>query len=379
MNNKNNNTMKKVILTMCAAVAVIACTKTEATFEQPGEIAFSPVSQFNTKAAVTDNTVGGQNFYVFANTMADVKYFANVVFVKDGTPATGEVQVYKGNPTQYWPNATNLKFAGYTVSGNVGASKQAVMSSTTGANDNGWGKMTITDYVQPLPSSTDTTNTDLMWFFDSGVDGDDSDTNPDGYGRNTTHVTPTMKHALSWITINVDVATQLNGDDSYWADIKLHSIKMESLYTTGDVALTASAATWTSVDTPLTNVVIYQYADSDSNSTNDGQSLTGGKFTTTENTANNTVVIPQTPVTLAVEYSYKTKAGGTVKETITGIALDYDGVDTTNEAWQSGVHYTYNLTIGVKEIKIAPSSEPWTPYGYDKDTKPNGTPITGTI
>mgnify|MGYP003315130891 CR=1 FL=1 len=69
--------MKKVLIAMCAMAAVMSCAKTELAFEQPGEISFSPVSRYNTKAAVIDTDfTANQNFYVFANTVDEnEKYF----------------------------------------------------------------------------------------------------------------------------------------------------------------------------------------------------------------------------------------------------------------------------------------------------------------
>lgn len=60
--------MKKIVFSIIAVAAIAACAKTEPTFEQPGEISFSPVSKYNTKAAVTGAAFStDQEFYVFAN------------------------------------------------------------------------------------------------------------------------------------------------------------------------------------------------------------------------------------------------------------------------------------------------------------------------
>lgn len=341
--------MKKVFYSICAAVLVMACAKTDPVFEPSGEISFSPVSKYATKSAVTGtNFTADQNFYVFANTAEteSAKYFENILFVPDGANKTdvGQLQVYKGSPAQYWPNVTPLKFAGYTVSGNVGDATDKVLASMSQ-----WGTMSLNGYVQ---NPTATANNDLMWFVDNGTDGA-------GYTKATKYVTPVMKHALSWLTVQVKVDEKLldtdentDGAQPYWTNINIYSIKLETLNTKGNVTL-AGAALWENPTTPITNVVIYD----DSN----GKPL-NGTATTFENTENNTIVIPQIPVTLAVQYGYTTPAGGTVRETITDISLEYDGDDTKETAWEPGKHYTYVLTIGAEEIKIAPSSEDWVPY-----------------
>lgn len=346
--------MKKVLIAMCAMAAVLACTKTEATFEQPGEISFSPVSRYNTKAAVAGtNFTAGQNFYVFANTVetTSAKYFENALFVQadDQTSAPSGLTVYVGNPSQFWPNVTPLKFAGYTASGNVGTVK-ATMDT--------WGTMTITGYTQPHDFSTAQAN-DLMWFFD--------DNNTNGYDKEDGIITPTMKHACSWIEFKVKVDDELvedrdastEGVQPYWSNITVTNIKFETLKTTGTVAL-ADAASWTSVNGNQTSVNIYN----DEN----GKTVNGTAVEFDSSVANNVVVIPQTPTTLSMTYSYTTPASGTVTETVKGISLDYDGVDG-NTAWVAGTHYTYELTIGANEIKIAPKSEGWTDYDADNNTE----------
>ena len=332
--------MKKVLIAMCAAMAVMACTKTEVVFDEPNEIAFSPVSKFETKATASGtNFTANQNFYVFANTVASgsdasVAYFNNILFKN-----TGSENLYTGDPSQYWPNEKTLKFAGVTASGNIdGNTVKAEMTT--------WGTMTVTGYNQPLPSATDAKN-DLMYFFDEGTDNA-------GYGKPanaTTYVTPTMKHACSWIVVEVKLDSKLSG---YWNDVKVNSVQFESLYTAGNVTLSYNqSASWTTSGS-ANSVSIF------SGST----AINATTATKLESVENNTVVIPQTPTTLAVNITYTTPAGGKVTETIDAISLDYDGTEG-NTAWAPGTKYTYTLTIGADEIKIAPKSEDWTSYDAD--------------
>ena len=331
--------MKKVLITMCAAIAVLACTKTEVAFDEPNEIAFSPVSKFETKAAVASGASIGQDFIAWANTVpttgASQAYFSDVLFT---SPTDG---VYVGSPTQYWPNATALKFAGVTKSGNIGASTSPATVSMTA-----WGTINVIGYTQPDPSVESTTN-DLMWFFDDNTDDK-------GYvGDASTIVRPTASHACSWITVAVKLADYLvdtdnskDGNQPYWTNVTVKNIKFETLKTTGAVTLGTSAA-WTGTSGAQSNVVIYN---------NDTGVVVGDAAKTIENEENNVVVIPQEPTTLSMTYSYNTPATGSVTETVTGISLDYDG----DEAWKPGKHYTYTLTIGADEIKIAPASDDWT-------------------
>lgn len=338
--------MKKVLVTICAMAAVLACTKTEVTFDEPGEISFAPVSKLETKSVVGANYSSNLNFYTWAYTYeaTPVAYFSEILFIPESsqTGAPTGLTSYIGSAPQYWPNEKKLQFAGLTASGNITSAIVAMSDATT---------IKVTGYDQPLPNEAG--NNDLLWFFE-----DNAGT---GYAKpaadaTSVHVQPTMKHACSWIVVNVALDEDLV---SYWNDVKVNSINFETLYTTGNVNLTTSGAAWSNQGTSETNIVVYQGA---SDNVING---TAKAFAA----VNDAIVIPQTPTTLAVNITYTTPAGGTVTETIDGIELDYDGANT---AWAPGTKYTYTLTIGADEIKIAPKAEDWstgTGSGLTQDVK----------
>ena len=344
--------MKKVLVTICAMAAVLACTKTEVTFDEPGEISFAPVSKYATKAAVETSTTFGQDFYVYASTNETnpVPYFKDVLFTDNNTDG-----VFVGTPSQFWPNEKALKFAGVTKTGNIGTAGSVEMDT--------WGTMTVSGYVQPLPSVADAVN-DLMYFF--------VDNNGQGYTKpeNNTevNVTPVMQHACSWITIKVaadantiykDLDSSTEGVQSYWSNIKLYEVKIQELATNADVTFTekptgeTKAVAWTISTTASKseNVAIYTAANG----------ATDNVLTSTavllENTSNNTVVIPQTPFSVSLKYGYTTAASGSTEivEEVKNISL----ATTEIASWQPGMHYTYTLVIGADEIKIQPSAASW--------------------
>ena len=342
--------MKKVLVTICAMAAVLACTKTEVTFDEPGEISFAPVSRYATKAAVGNGDDFTQSFYVFANTNTEnVPYFSNVLFGD-----TDNDGVFLGNPSQFWPNATPLKFAGVTRSGNIGT---VTPEMTT------WGTISVSGYEQPSPGTASTAN-DLMYFF--------VDNSGQGYTKpeNNTEVNviPVMQHACSWITIKVaadantiykDLDSSTEGVQSYWSNIKLYEVKIQELATNADVTFTekptgeTKAVAWTISTTASKseNVAIYTAANG----------ATDNVLTSTavllENTSNNTVVIPQTPFSVSLKYGYTTAASGSTEivEEVKNISL----ATTEIASWQPGMHYTYTLVIGADEIKIQPSAASW--------------------
>lgn len=330
--------MKKVFYIALAALAFAACSKTEANFTASQEISFMPVSKFDTKAAVEGTKfTADQNFYVFANTVVDnKKYFDNVLFVPEQGNTVGNLQVYKGNPTQYWPNVLALKFAGVTQSGNVTPANTKV--GKTNFNEIG-----ILEYEQPSPTSTDAKN-DLMYFFD--------DNNGAGYTKGTSVVSPTMKHACSWLTINIEAEESLV---TYWSNLKVIDVTLLKLHEKGSVSLPANdASAWdlfrTTADVNVLNV----------EKTINAVAEDKVEFA---NIPNNTIVLPQTPVQLSVTYSYTTPAGVNNFTETKVLDLYYDDAKTP---WQPGMHYTYNLTLTAEEIKIAPSSTDWDTTSTDK-------------
>ena len=113
--------MKKLIIAALAIAAMAACTKSNVQLEQPGEIAFQPVAQKATKAAVTGTwypTDSKYNFNVWAwwaedgkNDVTDFKtvYINDQTFVaRDNEKWGGEGKAY------YWPTTGSLYFAGYS-------------------------------------------------------------------------------------------------------------------------------------------------------------------------------------------------------------------------------------------------------------------------
>lgn len=110
--------MKKTLFVVAiAAIAMTACTNEKNEYvggndNTPKEIAFMPVNQKVTRAAVEGTTFPtGQDMYVAAyDATANQDYFDQTTFDEDGT--TGK---WKANSKKYWPmNAATLNFLAYT-------------------------------------------------------------------------------------------------------------------------------------------------------------------------------------------------------------------------------------------------------------------------
>lgn len=361
--------MKKILISICALAALAACTKSEVQYEPSGEISFAPVAKTLTKSvagyyygagdkyAPTDGTVGkfdgvfptDIDLYVFANAVdgtSSTEYFKNALFEwKEGgnlnsfdpdgegsnqaIPTTG---AYAGNPPRYWPNVKTLKFIGYSAACNVAATQG---TATTAAVNADFTTLTISNYTQNNTKYTAEGANDLMWFPATQA-----------YGKQANEIPVQMKHACSWITINVAVDANMKS-----MKCKLNQLEALQLIHDGNVTC-GETATWTFGENPSKGDETYYKNDS------------GVELTTTatkyEDVSNNFIVLPQTPVDLNVTYTYVSQdntdgADLTLTETApVSLAL------ADNTDWQAGVHYIYNVTITATEILIDPVVVDWT-------------------
>lgn len=311
-------------------MAVLACSKTEVNYNDSSEIRLAPVSSMNTKAAVNGTDYpGALNFYLFANAGYDTDadgaadqdetytdLFLDYAKFTDAADGTADNKVFAGDPTCYWPNVKSLIFAGVSASGNV-ADLTAENVNMSFADD----QLKITGYVQP-----DTGNNDLMWF---------SKTAP--YDKDANAIEVSMKHACAWLefTFKGDAVTAADG--SAW---KILDVKVVNVAKKGNATCGESSATWDSLS-EKSDYVVYSNAS--------GTSLTTAGVTPKDN-GKDAVVIPQKQTGIYFKYSFTSQAGQTIEEEKT--------IELT-EDWLSGTHYTYTITIGATEIKIAPSATSW--------------------
>lgn len=365
--------MKKIFFSLVALAALAACSKSEIAYEQTGEIVLSPVTSNTTKsvAGYNGNTFDGIfptgiDLYVFANAgeagsaaeQHDEPYFRNAKFKwaaggsldsfdHDNNAETSSILTtgaYAGEPTRYWPNVKTLVFAGYSDACNIKANLTDDNDETTPTMNFATNVLTIPAYTQDNATYTAEGVNDLMWF---------SRTNP--YSKQTAEIVTNMKHACSWITVNV------KGNDVTKGKWILNSLIVTNIAHKGTAECGEASATWDDNDLDLYDDEDYYNAQTTTTfNPAEGTTFTDQYVEYHEGTANNFIVIPQTPTTLEVTYSYNSDTDIVFSET-KSISLDYDGVDETNAAWQSGVHYIYNLTITATEILIDPVVVEWTP------------------
>lgn len=342
--------MKKILsILLVAAAALASCTKSEVTLDHENEIGFAPASKNITKAALTGTLPTSQFLGIWAYwngvngtveetspTYADYtdSYLVNAEFANRNNSTN-----WGGNGVAYpWPTNGALVFAGYNK-----PSSNGVTAQYSGLADN---TLTFSNYTQ----STELSNTfDLCWF---------GKTASSYNNRLTSAAVPvTMSHALTWITIKVKGDAATAPSTNPWIITKA---TLKSVNTVGETGTCTfdnngnASAIWTS-NTPSDIIV-----------NNIGQNLTQAAVAY-ESTTNGLVVIPQTPVSLEIEYQYP--VSGTYKDGKSTVNLtledhkDENGnaIDEAKQinTWLSGTHYTYTLVFKANEILVAPSYGNW--------------------
>ena len=342
--------MKKILLSIFAVAALFSCSKSDITYDdQPQEIALAPFTIKNTKAAVEDNIYPtGLNMYVFAN-IQDVgtdgsllntwksPYFKNALFVHKGDA------IFSGETPYHWPNVRSLKFTGLTASGNVNNDAEPTVNNETMA-------ISLSGYEPGIGTQTAGDN-DLMWFsVTEAYSKETGSSDTKNYKGETVdgHFDVTMKHACSWITINIKGDATTGVTNTTW---KITDLTLKNVALSGDVVL-GSEAEWS-------NCSDYE----------DLQAYTGENALTTANvdytkiTIKDLILVPQETKTLTLTYKYVSQKGAAddgsediVITEVKDIPLTYNGTNP----WLPGVHYTYNITIGTSEILIEPTVLEWT-------------------
>lgn len=367
----------KRALTIILALAAVACSKTDVTFDdtQSNEIALVPASGNITKAAITDGVFPTNNhiaLYAYHSTQVnapttgttltyadyakfDKQYFNGQEFYcKDDSQV-----IWSGLPSQYWPATGSMVFAGYSLEPTEGkANNEAFVRNGTASYTLSTDIFTLTDYTQ---SNVTSDTYDLLYFGRTDK----------SYSKNSTSVPVVFKHALAWIEIKVKGNTGSLVDGRVWAvtNVEFSGVETEGDFTyNGLAAGTADdpKAYWNNWSEAKDIVVFNEDLTVDpetSNPTRLRQPLTATS-TIIENEEHGTLVIPQEAKMLYVTVKYQSPADVEITEVI---EVDIPSVTT---AWEAGKKYIYELTFSPQEILIQPTVELWpdqTPGLVEKD------------
>lgn len=334
--------MKKIFFSLVALAALAACSKSEVEYTDQVEIGFAPVAHNVTKSVAGLPTNDGydktfptsQDLFIYANAQEQnaagalvAGSFPDVYFKKAQFEWRGDSNIYDGTPAQYWPNVKSLIFAGYSEACNS--------ASLTPVMDFNANELTIAGYVQDNGASyTDPGKNDLMWFpWDKA-----------SYTRRSNAVGVTLKHACSWITVKVI------GDATTGNNYKLQNLTINDLFHEGKAVCGETKATWSEYYQKYSEILYDKAAGEEFPKTGDAKVF--------ENVANNFVVIPQTPTTLDVTYSYYAQEGADlITETVKNLPLAVGEGDAN--VWESGKHYIYTIQVTATEILVAPEVTGW--------------------
>ena len=346
--------MKKVLTAALAIAAMAACTKSNVEFNQQNEIAFQPVTQKATKAAVVGTnypTAEAYNFNVWAwwgAAGATTIDSFSTVYINDQTFKAKDNVVWGGVTPYYWPTTGSLYFAGYSpasVQKPISVNGQTVNSISYNKDSK---TLTATAYQQ----SSDISNTvDFMWFHLTDR----------SYDRTTASVPVKFHHALSWLSFRFNLQTSATPESWTVKSVKLTGIETKGNFTAtkGATANEQGNAEW-SAWSDTEEVPVYW--------NNEGYNV---KYVTNEydpvandpsvleNTKNGVLVLPQScapaDAKVVIEFQQVAPSGAVVPQTKT-LKLGNAG-----DSWLPGKHYIYTVTFGAEEILIAPTVVDWDP------------------
>lgn len=316
--------MKKFLLIAASALMVFAsCSKVNINYEndgQPQEIGVFAVNKNMVKGAVStfpSEYVMMVSSYLAAGDGTPGAYFSNKKFTESNSIWTGG---------QYWPvSAATLNF--------LAVAPEVASAVTTSISDEGVATVTV--------ASNETNQYDVMYAVGQASKS---------VGVAPADVVMLFKHALSWINFNFKT-TNASG-----VTIKINSVTINGATVNGTLTVTSSAYKSTN-------------AQAATASWNASASATG-------------ITVPGAAADFTLDSDYKAFGNGllvvpakatnfVINYTITptnGTPQTFNYTHTLNETWAMAKKYTYNVSITLKEITIAPSVDPWVDYDADENT-----------
>lgn len=351
--------MKRFYVTAAIAASLLAtgCQKTYVIDEVRTPIGFSTEVGKQTKAIIESGTTyNDQDFGVFAygltndktwdaNKATDNPVMENVKISKT-TVESSDVWKANDGKTYYWPNDSKTKLSFFAYS---------PYSVAAGESTSAVGMKKTPSYVEPAGVNAGGIKIEGYEHKDQTLDFMTADakdrtyTQPDGPEGESTATPGTVKlqfkHQLTQLVFAVKKAANYNG-----ITMKLVSIELDKI---GNTA-TFENGTW-AAPTTSTGKYTIDFTGANMTLTTDAESSKGKGMT----------VIPQA---LADESGaskgqtmtivYEISGTGVAKETVTKTVNLSDG---TLKSWAANQKITYNISIGMQEIRFSPSVENWSP------------------
>lgn len=317
--------MKKVLLTLAAVATLAACSKSEVQYEPANEIAITPVQQNITKTMLTGTDFPTTlNFNVWAwykqmepgTTLTDwmSNTSDNQLYIPEKPFVYREDKNWGGQTSYYWPKLGSLLFAGYYPA--------EIATSVEYTLDDSVNKMVFTDIEQSQVAASGYTE-DIMYFNITNT----------SYASGPVPVV--FKHALSWITVNVNKTAgspKIVIDEIMFTDVNPKG--------TGTVNGT-EVISWETTGTAEETVIAKNVELKDA----------------VQQLSHEPLIIPQAMAgNLVITYTVYSSDTEKFTEVYTS-ALN--SLKTDLNTWEPAKHYIYNISIGTEEILIAPVIKDW--------------------
>lgn len=314
---------KSLLLVSVAAVALTACTSESVEYvgdsqQAPREIAFAPLAQPSTRAAVSTTT------FPTDKTMQVAAY--DVTHTRDFFGATtfsysSSSNIWKGG--KYWPlSAAYINFLAYA---------NFEGSSAT------WGSTHKASGVTLVMTDNKTVQQDLMYAIGHGevTQSGNALTFPE-------NVPMVFNHAQAWITFNVKAANTASQDVTI-NKITLNGAKYNGTYTITHTGYNATssqsvAGAWSSLGSTA-DVVVPGWS---------ATTLTTGGA----DVGNGLMIVPDDNAATGDFTSF------TINYTLDGQTYDYTFTPVNTNVDQAK-HYIYNITFTLHEIEIAATVANW--------------------
>lgn len=380
--------MKKYFILAAAALVTLAsCVKNDIdqTSQKGREINFNAVAGLATKAAIDDvyfpNDAG--SFGVYAAYLADgnnwdTNYASSSLYMGTSADAGQEVHYVSGNkiwePTSkyYWPLQGTLTFFAYYPYAGL----------TTPAYTQGTQSFSIGSFtVDTTPANQIDV---LVSDFAKNKTGNESTYNDGTTTSTLTGVSIVFKHMLSKIVFTA--AADANVYDS-GLSFKINGITLGARKTSASMSVTPGAAPVWADPTALQAFTVNNTAFPNALTTNDAANwlnkaqsaqigsamlmIPNSDFLGVDNTDNNKAAADNDDEYVTVSYTlYRMSDGLNMgSKTIKFWLNDNQG---TVDNWEAGKKYTYQLTIGLEEIRFAPQVTDWVPEAQTADVPGNG-------
>lgn len=338
--------MKKLFfIAAIASVAFASCVKNDPAPSVTGqhEIAFTapvvgPQTKIYGEIGVGYNT--GESFDVWCvHNTADItewggtEYFSNVTATYDPTLVGWTL-----SPKYYWPATGKLSFVALSPS----LTNTTTYNHANGFQITAWSQGANQDEIVDLMYSDPTFDCEKSSFVNANKDDDDDTGN---YKFNGVDIN--FKHALSYILFNV----KTTGDYSATTQFRLNTITLSGVYTTGTFKQKV-ADPWTE-DTAGTTGTYVAYTNSP------GLEFGNSAVHAAAAAGKEIILLPQalTADQQKITVNYQISTDGT---TWIDQVQEVDLKNATVAAWEMGMKYTYNLSIGMTEIIFDPAVTYWT-------------------